>query len=165
MYEATIQTILVSLAPCYAETRPGPWYESPEVRLARLALVAKAIGSVARTIDDVAGLITIAEFEAGYSLRVQAGAIPGLGRGLWGIEPGSNRLPPFEGLGLDATTHAAGEALWLWRHSYQHGANPEARFASYAGLSQAHWSGAAPRARFFRWVAYRVVLAQQGPGF
>lgn len=99
-------------------------------------------------------MLTIAVFESGLCFRVHSGARRGgQGRGLWQLEPGSNRVPPFTGLSLEDTSHAAGEALWLWRHA-RCGRRPglAARFAAYAGLGCGRtWAGAAPRARFMTW--------------
>lgn len=143
-----IIALLLSLPTCSGETQ----------QIDRLALVGQAIASVSTTIDDAAGLITIGTFESAWCASVHAGRQRGgSGLGLWQIEPGSNRLPPFAGLSLAATTHAAGEALWLWHHSRQCGTWPAARFRAYAGAPcGATWTGAARRAAFYGWASQKL---------
>jgi hypothetical protein len=120
---------------------------------ARLETIATAIAAVSNTRDDAAGLLTIGTFESHWCERVHSGRVRGWsGQGLWQLEPGSHRHPPFAGLSAEATTHAAGEALWLWRHSYSYGASLEARFRCYGGQREG-WRGAGPRAAFY-WKAW-----------
>lgn len=151
MIAAPIFALLLSLHPCYAEP-PDP---------ARLELIANAIAAVSSTVDDAAGLIAIGTFESSWCKSVHSGAKRGgHGIGLWQLEPGSRRLPPFAGLSLEDTTHAAGEALWLWRRSYACGSTPVARFSSYAGLPcQLAWLGAGKRARLFRFASWKLTAA------
>lgn len=136
--------------PCYGEPA------DPE----RLVTIGQAVAAVSDTRDDAAGLVTIAVHESALCRSVHSGARRGgPGVGLWQLEPGSHRQPPFAGLSLADTTHAAGEALWLWHHSHQCGHGLRARFAAYAGLPcGSKWAGAASRARFYGYV--RWALAQ-----
>lgn len=57
---------------------------------------------------------------------------------------------------LGTLTHAAGQALWLWRHSYGCGASLTGRVESYAGLGCVAWLGAGKRARMYRWTSWRI---------
>jgi hypothetical protein len=84
------------------------------------------------------------------------------GAGPWQIEPGSNRPPPYAGESLPELTHAARQALWLWRHSWQCGHSPEARFRAYAGTScSSAWAGAHARTQvLFFATSYLKRLAQ-----
>lgn len=110
------------------------------------------------TRDEAAALITIAESESALCADVHAGSRRGWsGIGLWQIEPGSNRRPPFAGLSLEDTTHAAGEALWLWRHSWQCGPDLVSRFKAYGGRPcPVAWLGGGARARLYRWIFWSL---------
>lgn len=121
-----IHAALLALTPCWAD-------RDDSRKAGQLETIAVAIATVASTVDDAAGLIAIANSESKFSLRVHAGLTGGRGRGLWQLELGSRRKPPFVGLSLADTTHAAGEALWMWRHSWQCGRTLAARFTAYAG--------------------------------
>jgi hypothetical protein len=141
--------LLLSLPVCVYDRSVDP-----ELKASQLMIVADAIEAVTDDPEEQAALVTIAWFESRLCLHVHSGAVRGgQGRGLWQIEPGSNRVPPFVGLGPDATEHAAGQALWLWKHA-RCGRRPglAARFGAYAGLGCGRlWAGAAPRARFMGW--------------
>lgn len=143
-----ILALLLSFPQCYGEPRDT----------ARLELIAAAIAQVSATPDDAAGLLTIGTHESAWCESVHSGRRRGgHGVGLWQIEPGSRRAPPFAGLTLEETTHAAGEALWLWRHSYGCGRTLEARYRAYAGLPcGSSWAGARSRARMHLLVLSRV---------
>lgn len=148
MLLAPILAALLSLPPCYGEPRDT----------ARLELIARAIAEASSTVDDAAGLLTIGYHESSYCEAVHSGKRKGgHGVGLWQIEPGSRRVPPFAGLSYEETRHAAVQALWLWRRSRQCGNEPARRFASYAGiLCDSNWPGSAPRVRLFLWVKRRI---------
>lgn len=145
---APVLALLLSLPSCYSEPRDT----------ARLELIARAIADTASTIDDAAGLLTIGWHESNWCESVHSGRRRGgHGIGLWQIEPGSRRMPPFAGLSAADTQHAAGEALWLWRHSYSCGHSLEQRYAAYAGLPcGTRWAGARSRARMHAWVLRRL---------
>ena len=140
---AKILTILLRLPVCYGE----------EQNIDQLEIISNAIGTNSNTNVDAAALITIGTFESSWCEKVGSGELlGGSGIGYWQIEPGSNRIKPFAGLNLDDITHAAGEALWIWHHSYQCGSSINSRFIAYAGVKKcAKWSGASRRARFFYW--------------
>ena len=126
----------------------------------RLSVIARSIEATGATPSEAIALVTIAQAESGLCAAIHAGR-PGLGGALgpWQIERASNRVPPFAGLSIEATTHAAGEALWLWRHSYQCGRSFEARFRAYAGAPcGSHWAGASKRAGLYAWISWRVSL-------
>lgn len=146
--------ILLAFAPCYLE-------RSDPDRLAHVAIQAEAMVAVAESSDDIAGLITIAEHEGRLCWSVATGAVHGgNGWGPWQIEAGSRRPGPYFGSDLPSLTHAAGEALWLWRHSYHCGHSLEARYRAYAGLQcQSMWAGANSRARMHRWVLASIARA------
>lgn len=126
--------------------------------VARLTVIAHAIASVSESVDDAAGLLAIGDAESRWCERVHAGrARGGDGVGLWQLERGSHRAPPFAGLCVADTVHAAGEALWIWRHSYQCGGALSSRFESYAGLRcDVAWRGAARRVAFYTWATWRL---------
>lgn len=136
---AAVLRVLLALPVCYGE-EPDP---------ERMVVIAESIAAVSTTRDDAAGLLAIGTAESAWCESVHAGRKRGgLGVGLWQLEPGSNRRPPFAGVSLDATTHAAGEALWLWRHT--------TRFGAYAGLGCRSWSGARRRAGLYVWFLGRL---------
>lgn len=140
--------VLLELPVCVADRG------QPEAKAAQLHMVAGAIEEATADPSERAALITIAWFESRLCLRVHAGELRGgLGEGLWQLEPGSRRRPPFAGLGSSETAHAAGEALALWRLGRCAGRPLAARFRAYAGLGcgPRDWAGAEPRARFMRW--------------
>lgn len=144
-----ILSILLQLPTCYKE----------EKDLNQLGLISDAISSVANNNADVAGLLTIGTFESAWCFSVGSGRKRGgWGVGYWQIEPGSHRIKPFAGITLEDQTHAAGEALWLWRHSHNCGSSLSARFTAYAGLNKCpkNWSGAVKRARFYSWVSMEL---------
>ncbi len=144
---STILSVLLSMPVCYGEAQD-------DERVERLANIAYAISYVSETRDDAAGLLTIGTAESGWCEDVHAGIRRGwAGVGLWQLEPASRRTPPFSGTDLDSTIHAAGEALWLWRHSFQYGRDPAARFRAY-GAQAATWGGGKPRANLF-WSIYQ----------
>lgn len=140
----------LSLPPCYAE-------RSDPQRVAHVTLIAEAVAAVAETPADAVGLLTIAVHESALCWSVATGKKHGGdGWGPWQLETGSRRQKPFIGDDLPSLTHAAGEALWLWRHSWQCGVTPAGRFTAYAGLpctfaGGGHWDGAYRRARFYGW--------------
>jgi hypothetical protein len=138
--------ILSALRPCYGEI---PDHD-------HLVDVAVAIATVAETKDDAIGLITIGDAESKFCKRVHSGEVRGgPGEGIWQLEPGSHRKPPYSGLSADATIHAAGEALWLWRHSYSCGSSLTARFRVYGGVPcEAAWAGAKKRADLYVWISW-----------
>lgn len=140
-----VLAFLISLPVCVAD-RPYP-----EAKAAQLATIAEAIELATPEPEERAALVTIAWFESRLCLAVHAGgARGGSGEGLWQIEPGSRRQRPFAGLEAAATEHAAGQALWLWRHSAPGSTSLPARFRWYAGLGgrASSWTGAEPRAAF-----------------
>jgi hypothetical protein len=147
MYEA-ILAILLSLPPCFGEPSD----------VERMAIIASAIAAVSRNVEDAAGLLTIGTFESAWCRDVHSGARRGgAGEGLWQIEPGSRRQKPYSGVDLKSTCHAAGQALWLWRHSWQCGPASESRFKAYAGVACGKpWAGAARRGKLFRWLVWRL---------
>lgn len=141
--------ILLQLPTCYKEERD----------LNQLGLISAAISTVSNNNDDVAGLLTIGTFESAWCFSVGSGRVKGgSGTGYWQIEPGSHRIKPFAGITIEDTTHAAGEALWLWRHSHQCGSSLSNRFTAYAGLNKCpkNWSGAFKRAKFYGWVSMEL---------
>jgi len=136
---------LLSLPVCVADRG------EPELKRAQLETVAMAIEAVTPKPSERAALITIAWFESRLCRDVHAGSKRGgSGEGLWQIEPGSRLRRPYAGLDQEATEHAAGEALGLWRRSWCPGQGSAARFRVYAGLGcgPSSWTGAAPRAAF-----------------
>ena len=145
-----ILSVLLAFPPCYPERH------DPD-RIVRLGVLAEAIGRVSESLDDAAGLVTILEAESAGCWSVATGSRHGgNGWGPWQLEPGSRRVPPFFGEQLSDLTHAAGEALWLWRHSYRCGPALSSRFESYAGLPCIAWRGAAKRVANYRWVYWRL---------
>lgn len=143
--------LLLSLAPCWAE-RKDPH------RVEHVALIAEAVDSVTDDHRERAALVTIAKFESGLCWSVASGRVHGGdGEGPWQIEPGSHRPGPYSGTTQQALTHAAGEALWLWRHSWQCGPSAESRFRAYAGLPcSSPWLGAGARTGFFFFATNRL---------
>lgn len=140
--------VLARLPLCH---RDPPTFE-------RLSVIAAAIATVSDTTDDAAALLTIGQHESAWCLDVHDGRARGWGAmGLWQIERGSRRVPPFFGTSLDDTTHAAGEALWLWRHSWQCGRSAAARFRAYGSAPcGSSWPGAESRARMFATLSWRL---------
>lgn len=147
-----VLAFLIALPVCVAD-RPHP-----EAKAAQLATIAAAIELATPEPEERAALVTIAWFESRLCLAVHAGRVRGgTAEGLWQIEPGSHRRRPYAGLSELATEHAAGEALWLWRHAGNCRSGLPARFRGYAGLGcgPSSWKGAAPRAAFmWRTLAY-----------
>lgn len=145
---AAVLRVLLALPQCYGEARD----------VDRLSVIASAIVSVSASVDDAAGLIAIGTAESAWCEAVHSGRRRGWsGEGLWQLEPGSHRHPPFAGLSLEATTHAASEALWLWRHSYSCGPELVSRFKVYGGRPCAvAWLGGGQRARLYRWISWRL---------
>lgn len=135
-------------------------HEAPDPR--RLEVIATAIADVSRDGADAAALLTIGQSESAWCRTVHAGSRRGgAGLGLWQIEPGSHRVPPFAGLSIADTTHAAEQALWLWRHSFSCGSDTASRFRVYAGAGcDSPWQGAAARSRLFRWITWRLAVAK-----
>lgn len=135
---------------------PGCWADrhAPEgAKATQHAYISRAIAAKAETVDEAAYLVTIAYHESRICLNTHAGLARGRGRGLWQIECASRRLPPFEGLSYEATEHAAGEALWMIRHSWQCGNQPKDRFTAYAGRAcGVSWPTMAARVRTWYWV-------------
>ncbi len=127
MFEALL-AVLLSLPVCWAD-RGVPANE----KASQLATIAGAMVEHTSDPTELAYLTSIAYHESRFCLAVHAGRTRGPGRGLFQLEPGSRRRPPFTGLSADATAHAAGEALWMVRHSHQCGESPEGRFTAYAG--------------------------------
>ncbi len=143
---APVLAVLLSLPQCYGEPRDVP----------RLALIADAIAAVSDTRSDAAALLAIGTAESAWCESVHSGRKRGgLGEGLWQLEPGSHRAPPFAGLSLADTTHAAGEALWLWQHTARC-IDTQARFGAYAGLGCHRWAGARQRANLYVWALWRL---------
>lgn len=139
---------IVALHPCAREPLDVP----------RLADIGRAIAAVSADRYDAGALITIAYYEASFCKDVQDGTRRGWpsGQGLWQLEAGSNRVPPFYGLSYEATEHAAGQALWLWRSSVACG-DARKRFGLYAGLGCRSLSGATPRANMYWWLTQKVL--------
>lgn len=110
--------------------------------------------------DDAAGLLAIATAESALCEAVHSGRKHGWsGVGLWQLEPGSHRAPPFAGVSLADTTHAAREALWLWlwRHSWQCGPELVSRFKAYGGRPcPVAWLGGGARARLYHWIFWEL---------
>lgn len=152
---------MIAIGPVLAVLLTIPICASEPPDPDRLEVIAKAIATVAINTPEAAALLTIGQAESAWCRSVQAGARRGgQGRGLWQIEPGSHRAPPFAGLSLEDTTHAAGEALWLWRHSFSCGGDMVSRFRVYAGAGcDSPWQGAVARARLFRWISWRMSVA------
>jgi hypothetical protein len=140
---ALILSFLLRLPTCYKE--------DPDIN--QLDLISQAIAINVDTISEATALITIGTFESAWCKKVGSGKRKGgSGAGYWQIEPGSHRIKPFAGLSLEELTHAAGEALWLWRHSHQCGSSIKARFTGYAGVKcNVQWSGAIKRTNFYYW--------------
>lgn len=145
---AAILRVLLALPVCQGER------QDPE----RMAIIAAAISSVSNTRDDAAGLLAIGTAESAWCESVHSGLRHGWsGVGLWQLEPGSHRRPPFAGLSIEDTTHAAGEALWMWRHSYTCGPSLVDRFKVYGGRPCAvAWLGGGARARLYRWIYWSL---------
>jgi len=144
---AIILTILLQLPICYGE----------EKDISRLEVISKAIGNNCNTLNDAAALITIGTFESAWCADVGSGKKKGgNGLGYWQIEPASNRVKPFVGITLEDITHAAGEALWIWHHSFQCGSSISSRFTAYAGLKCIKWSGANKRVKFYNWAYWQL---------
>lgn len=123
----------------------------------RLPMIGRAIASVSNDRREAAILLTIAYHESRFCERVHSGEIVGApnGHGLFQLEPGSHRTPPFAGLSYEATEHAAGEAIALWRlfkcpSLYHH-------FGGYAGLGCKSWSGAWPRVATYHRITTRIL--------
>lgn len=143
-----VLALILSLPTCYRETA------QPD----RLAVVAESISEVSDTPAEAAALVTIAYHESVFCESVHAGKRKGgPGEGLWQIEPGSHRPRPYSGTSKAETKHAAGEALWLWRHTAGC-ATISKRFGAYAGLGCRTWPGATKRERFYWW-ARSVLLS------
>jgi hypothetical protein len=145
---------LLSLPQCFAE-RADP------ARVEHVALLAEAIDQATEKPAERAALATIAYYESGLCWAVATGKVRG-GQGPWQIEPGSHRPGPYVGSSLPELTHAARQALWLWRHSWQCGPSPRARFRAYAGLEcSSSWTGARVRERLYFFASNQLqVLAQ-----
>lgn len=140
---AKVLSLILSLPTCYRET-PQP---------DRLAVIAESISTVSNTPAEAAALVTIAYHESAFCESVHSGRRKGgPGEGLWQIEPGSHRPRPYSGTGRAETEHAAGEALWLWRHTAGC-ATVSKRFGAYAGLGCRTWPGATRRERFYWWAS------------
>lgn len=140
---ALILTLLLRLPTCYGEEKNMDIFKN----------ISIAIGNNSNNLSEAAALITIGTFESSWCTSVGSGKrLGGNGAGYWQIEPGSNRIKPFAGLSLEELTHAAGQALWLWRHSHQCGSSIQARFTGYAGVKcNVKWSGAIKRTNFYYW--------------
>ena len=149
---APILRVVLALPFCHGQPRDT----------ARLEVIATAIAAVADNTPEAAALLTIGQAESAWCETIHAGNASGLGRGLWQIEPGSRRVPPFVGVSIEATTHAAGEALWLWRHSFSCGPDLVSRFRVFSGIADCNnpWQGAVARARTFRWISWRLAVAE-----
>ena len=146
---APLIALLLSLNTCAREPHDA-------ARGARVTTLAESIAEVSDSVDDEAGLVAIAVNESGLCANVHSGARKGgPGEGLWQIEPGSNRTGPFSGLDREATTHAASEALWLWRHT-RGCRGLAARFGAYAGLGCRSWPGARARVGLYGFVTMRL---------
>lgn len=153
---APLIALLLSLNTCAREPHD-------EARAARVTMIAESIAEVSDTVDDAAGLVAIAVNESSLCADVHAGKRKGgPGEGLWQIEPGSNRTGPFSGLDREATTHAAGQALWLWRHT-RACRTLAARFGSYAGLGCRSWPGARARVGLYGFVTLRLSARDRTP--
>lgn len=155
MIDVAIAAYLISVLPmCRADL------ELPlETKAGQLAVAAEAIATVAETAEEAVWLTAIAYHESRFCYRTHAGgsSVRGRGRGLWQIEKGSRRLPPFEGLSLAETTHAASQALWLVRHSYQCGPSVKDRFTAYAGQPcDTNWPTLHARYRTYGWLTLLV---------
>lgn len=146
--EALILAALQALPPCWADRA------APEgAKATQLAYISRAIAAEAETVEEAAYLVTIAWHESRLCLDVHAGLSRGHGRGLWQLERGSRREPPFEGLSEADTRHAAHEALWMVRHSWHCGGAPAARFTAYAGRACGSvWPTLVSRVRTWYWV-------------
>lgn len=145
---APVLRVVLALPQCYGEPRD----------VDRLEVIARAVAAVSDTRDDAAGLLVIAESESALCKTVHSGQRHGwAGVGLWELEPASHRHPPFAGLSLEATTHAAREALWMWRHSWQCGPELVSRFKAYGGRPcPVAWLGGGARARLYRWIFWEL---------
>ena len=150
-----ILQLLLSLPPCWVE-RADP------DRIAHLTIEAQAIAAVSVTADDAAGLVAILEAESAGCWSVATGTRRGgEGQGPWQLEPNSNREPPFFGDTVEPLTHAAGEALWIWKKSRRCGKDLGARFGYYAGLGCRAWSGSAKRVKRYQWARNRLAHMSQ----
>jgi hypothetical protein len=143
--------LLLAVPTCWSE-RDDP------LRAERLAVIAEAIDGATGLQHERAALVTIGMHESSFCWSVASGRVRGgSGTGPWQIEPGSRRKPPFAGTDAASLGHAASQALWLWRHSWQCGRGAADRFRAYAGLScGSKWAGAAQRARFYGWAVGRL---------
>lgn len=146
-----VLALLLSFPPCWAER------DDPE-RVVHLAIEARAIANVSRSVDDAAGLTSVLNAESAGCWSVATGLKHGgAGYGPFQLEAGSRRSPPFVGDNEVDLTHAAGEALWLWRHSWRCGHEPAARFRAFAGLPcKSTWPGAGKRARVYRYAVWQL---------
>lgn len=148
------------MAPVLRVLLALPFCAGHERDLPRLEIIATAIAEVSDTPSDAAALLTIGQAESAWCRDVHAGTRRGgAGQGLWQVEPGSRRVPPFAGTSMADTAHAAGEALWLWHHSFTCGPDLVSRYRVYAGLGcDSPWQGAVSRARMYRWISWRVAV-------
>lgn len=155
MTAAAIIGLLLSRPPCYIERN------DPD-RVAHVTLQAEAIAAVAATAEEAAALASIGDHEGRWCWDVATGKRKGgPGEGPWQLEPGSHRPRPYSGADVASLSHAASQALWLWRHSWQCGPSAAARFRAYAGLPcDSKWDGAAKRARFYYWALWQLKKAE-----
>jgi hypothetical protein len=153
---AAILAALVMLPVCWDDRRE-------EARSERLQDVATAIDVAASGDDGLAALlVTVGYHESRFCRSAHAGGRRGRGEGIWQIEAGSRRQRPFSGLGLAATTHAAGEAAWLLRHSWQCGSGPAARLTAYAGRTCGEdWPTLRERVATYWWALTRLRKAEK----
>ena len=147
--------VIAAVPPC--------WEDRGIDQSARLEVVAVALStaSEARTheknLDLAAKLLTVAFFEGYFCERVHRGMTAGRGRGLFQLERGSRLTPPFEGVGLEETTHAALEAVRLLKRSQQCGSGAREVFASYAGLPCGRGFRTLPERVDFYWRVRRLI--------
>lgn len=161
--ESHTAELLAGLPVCWQDRA-----EDPQQHAARFAWIADAVDAATPSLHERAALIAIGWHESRWCSAVHAGKRKGgHGAGLWQIEPGSNRPPPYAGLSWEATLNAAQQALWLWRHSWQCGPQIPARFTAYAGApceSELALSGWGPeargRAQFLWWAEWRLAGAE-----
>ncbi len=122
----------------------------------RLPMIGQAIASVSGDRREAVVLLTIAYAESRFCERVHSGEVwGGMGQGLFQLEPGSHRVPPFSGLSYRETEHAAGEAIALWRLFKC--PTLAQNFGGYAGLGCKTWSGAFVRVALFNRINHRIL--------
>lgn len=148
----TPAAVMLLLPICVGDA--GEWLRTERIERFGAAVEASAPDDL----EAQAALITIAWHESRLCRDVMRGARRGGSAvGPFQIEPASHRQPPFAGLDVEPLAHAAGEAAWLWRHSWRCGPSWAARMTAYAGAPCGSWrQEASRRARFMGWVLWEL---------